>query len=156
MSVSHSDRLQKLKQAITEECQKLLDKLVRQRGLPSKLRISLAAVYMEPAEIAECEASLVIPKVLTCDSRGQLTSNINGHYVSVVSDGNRHFKVTIDGKEYLRLSADLVEKELGIQVNKKRSGTQTGYPSEPVGRAVWRHLVDRYNLLDKTVEYPDI
>jgi len=156
MSVSHSDRLKELKQATIEECQKLLGKLVRQGGLPSELRIRLDAVYRKTAETAECEASLIIPKPLTYDSRGQLTSNIKGHHISVVSDGIRHFRVTIDGKKYSELSANFIEKDLSIKVNKKHLGMQTGYPSEPVGRSVWRHLVDRYNLLDKTVEYTDI
>jgi len=49
----------------------------------------------------------------------------------------------------------LVEEGLGIPAQKKKTGGQVGNPSEPLGRAVWRYLVDRYNGLDRSVDYFD-
>jgi hypothetical protein len=153
MPVSGTDRLKAARQAAAEECQRLFDRLAIRRGLPSSLTVRLTGVWRESGEVAQSEVSLSIPKALTYDSGGRLTSDIKGHRVSVLNDGKRHFRVTIDGKQYPQLRVGLVEGELGIAVRKKRSGLQTGYPSEPVGGAVWRHLVDRHNLLDKSVEY---
>lgn len=41
----------------------------------------------------------------------------------------------------------------GISPRMKRTGTQVGYPSEPVIQAAWRYLKDRFNAGDTEVAY---
>ena len=50
------------------------------------------------------------------------------------------------------LAKDL-ERIFGIAPRPKRSGSQEGYPAEPVIRAMWRYFVDRYNNGDPEVEF---
>jgi hypothetical protein len=76
---------------------------------------------------------------------GRLTGRIKDSNVSVSHDGYRHFTARIDGEFYSWLSQGLVEEVFEIPVQKKRSGNQTGYPSESVIRALWRYFVDQYN-----------
>lgn len=156
MGVAQSDRLKMVRRAVAEECQSLFDKLGSERGLPAELKIKLVATYRETGELAQCEVSLSIPEAIGYDTEGRLTGVINGHHVTVSSEGKRHFRVAIDGKEYLKLPSSMAERELGVEVSRKRSGAQAGYPSEPVGRAVWRHFVNRHNLLDNAVRYTSV
>ena len=153
MRIDYTARFEKAKQIITEECQKVFEPLYKHSTLPTEFRITMSAVNKQTGEIAECEASVLIPHPINYKTRGRLTGKIRDHQVSVINDGEGHFRVTIDDKEYPSLSIDIVEKQLGIPVQKKRSGVQSGYRSEPLGRSVWRHLTDRYNLLDKTVNH---
>ncbi len=152
MRIDYTRRFEKTKEIVTEECLKLFETLYRRITSPAEFRITMSA--MSTGAISQCEASVAIPKPINYKTKGRLTGKIRDHQVSVINDGAGHFRVTIDGKEYPRLPQRLVEEELGIPVQKK-SGAQSGYPSETVGRAVWRHLTDRYNLLDKTVSYID-
>ncbi|MCJ7655641.1 MAG: hypothetical protein MUO97_10180 [Dehalococcoidia bacterium] len=93
-------------------------------------------------------ASMPTP-ILYDNSFGWLSGEVRGRRVSVDADGKRHFRAQIDSQLYERLPRSIVEEELGIEVQQKSSGGN----SEPIPRAVWRHLADRYNLFDRTVKY---
>ena len=67
--------------------------------------------------------------------------------------GPSGFEVLWDGKWYRELRSEWVEEGLGIGVHRKKTGSQAGYPSEAVTRAVWRNFVDRYNCRDSDIEY---
>lgn len=103
----------------------------------------------------ELKGSLVnvsMPNPISYNSFGRLSGEVKGHRVSVESveaDGKRYFRAQIDSQQYERLPRNIVEEELGIEVQQKSSGGN----SEPIPRAVWRHLADRYNLFDRTVKY---
>jgi hypothetical protein len=153
MSIDHSERLKRAKQVMTEECLRLFETLYRHSTLPTEFKITISAVSKKTGGITEGKTSFVIGKLINYKTMGKLTGKVRDYQVSVINDGKGHFRVTIDGKEYPRLPQNIVEERLRIPVQKKRSGIQSGYPSEPVGRAVWRHLTDCYNLLDKTVQY---
>ena len=156
MAKDNTVRFNNVKQAVAEECQKLFEKLCRHSDLPDELKITLSALYRETAEISECETSVAIPKRINYKSAGRLIGKIRDYQVSVINDGDGHSMVTIEGKEHLPLRLSIVEQQLGIPVQKKRSGPQLGRPSETVGRAVWRHLADHYNRPDRTVQYEPI
>ncbi len=95
-----------------------------------------------------------IERILYKDT-GTLEGHVNGQFLKVRHPkfGASGFQVFWDGQWYLWLRADLIEDELGIEVYAKKNGEQKGYPSEPVTRAVWRHLVNRYNNCDPDVKY---
>jgi len=155
MRIDYTRRFEKTKEIVTEECLKLFETLYRHITLPAEFTITVSAWSKETGETAESKTSVVIPKPINYKTMGRLTGKIGDHQVSVRNDGAGHFRVTIDEKEYPRLPQRLVKEELGIPVQKKKTGAQSGYPSETIGRAVWRHLTDHYNLLDKTVSYID-
>ena len=94
-------------------------------------------------------------KRLVFNDPGTLEGHINGQLVKVrhLKPGKSGFQVFWDGRWHPWLRAGLVEEELRIEVHAKKSGSQEGYPSEAVTRAVWRHLVDRYNNYDSDVKY---
>lgn len=87
---------------------------------------------------------------------GRLSGKIQSYQVAISHDGKRHFRAIVNGERYDSLSQKFVEEELGIPVHVKRSGSEVGYPSESVPRAVWRHLADRYNDYDRTVSYESV
>lgn len=86
---------------------------------------------------------------------GTLEGYVNGQLVKVrhPEPGPSGFQIFWDGQWHSWLYAGLVEDEFGIEVHTKKKGIQKGYPSEAVTRAVWRHLVDRYNAYDPDVKY---
>ena len=86
---------------------------------------------------------------------GTLEGHVNGELVKVRHSkyGPSGFQVFWDGQWYPWLHAGWVEDVLGIDVHTKTKGTQKGYSSEAVTRAVWRCLVDRYNDYDPDVRY---
>ena len=86
---------------------------------------------------------------LRYDHPGRLTGPIRGRQVSVLQLPRRRFRTDVNGIGYLRLSMDFVEGELGIEVKRKSSGGN----SETLSRAIYRHLVDRYNDGDNTVSF---
>jgi len=92
-------------------------------------------------------------KRLLYNDSGRMTGMIQNYQISILHDGRRHFKAVVNGKHYDSLSQEFVEKELGIQVHVKHTGSEIGYPSESVPRAVWRYLVDRHNDFDSKVLY---
>ncbi len=152
MVIDYTARFERARQAIGEGCLKLFETLYRLSTLPIEFRITLSAVTKETGEIRECETSFVIPKPINYKTMGRLSGKTRDYQVSVLNDGEGHFRVTINGKEYPRLPQNIVEKQLGIPVQKKKAGGS----SETIGRAVWRHFTDRYNLLDEEVSYSDI
>jgi len=151
MPIDPNERFEKAKQEVARQSIKLFEKLRRFTTFPSKFTVTLQAQSEETGEVSSTEASVIIPKLIGYQTMGTLTGKIRDHQVSVRSDSAGHFRVTIDDKEYPRLPQRLVEEALGIPVQKKRAGGS----SETIGRAVWRHLADRYNLIDKTVSYID-
>lgn len=151
MTIDYGARFEKAKQEVASQCLKLFETLYKYGTLTAEFTITMSAVDRETGGISSTKASIVIPKVIRYNTMGRLSGKIRDHQVSVVNDGEGHFRATIDGKEYPRLPQRLVEEELGILVQKKRAGGS----SETIGRAVWRHLADRYNRLDRTVSYFD-
>ena len=93
-------------------------------------------------------------RMLIKDS-GILEGHINGQLIRVShpEPGQSGYKVFWDGKECPWLYAGLVEEDLRIAVKTKQKGSQKGYPSEAVARAVWRTLVSRYNQHDPDVKF---
>jgi len=154
MAIDDVKRFDRAKQEVAEHCLKLFEQLYRHTTLPAEFAITISAQSKEVGKIMESRTSIVIPKPVNYNTMGRLTGKIRGHQVSVINDSEGHFKVTIDGEEP-KLSKTLVEEDLGIPVQKKKTGGQAGYPSEPLGRAVWRYLVDRHNDLDRSVDYSD-
>lgn len=147
-------RFDKAKQEVTEQCLKLFEMLYRFSTFQAEFTITMSAQYRDTGEVRESKTSIVIPKPISYKTMGRLTGKIRGYLISVINDSEGHFKVMIDGEES-KLSKTRVEEDLGIPVQKKKTGGQVGYPSEPLGRAVWRYLVDRYNDLDRSVDYSD-
>jgi hypothetical protein len=145
-------RYEKVKQIVIDECTKIFEKLYSRMIFPAELKIKMSTIPEETG-IVESNTSFVIPKTINYNSAGSLVGKIKNYQISVINDGKRHFRVMIDGKEYPSLKIDFVEKQLGIPVQKKKTGPQSGYSLEPLGRAVWRNLKERYNMLDKTVQY---
>lgn len=90
-----------------------------------------------------------IPNPILYASSGCLTGSVNGHDICVNADGKEHFRASVDGKLHHPFSQSFVEEELKIKVQEKHWGGN----SEPIPRAVWRHLVDSYNLFDSEVAY---
>ena len=66
-------------------------------------------------------------------------------------DGPSRFEVSLRGDNHNWLPMLMVEEELGIQVYRKKSGSQEGRPAEAVLRAIWRYFVSRVNDNDSTV-----
>lgn len=151
MTIDYGARFEKAKEEVVQQCLVLFKRLRRFTTFPSKFTITIQAQSGEAGEVSSTEASIVIPGLIGYTTTGRLSGKIRDHQVSVINDGEGHFRVAIDGKEYPRLPRKLVEEDLGIQVQRKRAGGS----SETIGRAVWRHLKDRYNLLDRTVSYFD-
>jgi len=149
MTIDYTARFEKAKQEVTEQCLKLFETLYRHSTLPLEFRITMSAVSKGTGEVRETKTLILIPEPITYKTMGTLTGKIKDYEVSAENDGEGHFRVTINGKEYPRLHRNIVEEQLGIPAQKKHSGV----PSETLGRTVWRHLTDRYNLLDMTVSY---
>ena len=86
---------------------------------------------------------------------GILEATLNGTIVRGrhSEPGRSGYEVFWDGQWYSWLYAGFIEEEFGIEVRTKKTGSQKGYPAESVTRAVWRHLVDRYNACDTDVKY---
>ncbi|MBA7678002.1 hypothetical protein ES703_86269 [subsurface metagenome] len=154
VTMDYGIRFDKAKQEVAEQCLKLFERLYRHTTLPGEFTITMSTQNRETGEVRESKTSIVIPKPISYNTMGRLTGKIRAHQISVINDSEGHFKVTIDGEEP-KLSETLVEEDLGIPVQKKKTGGQVGYPSEPLGRAVWRYLADRYNDLDRSVDYSD-
>ncbi len=116
-------------------------------------RIKISLLDGKPNGISSPPVSAANTKTskrrLVYDSPGTLTSEIRGRIVSIQQFPGRRFKATIGGTDYARLSMHLVEEELGISVNRKSGGGN----SETLSRAIYRHLVDRYNSGDESVIY---
>ena len=95
---------------------------------------------------------------------GQLTYVSLGYLRGVCPNGRvatvRHLKAGRTGYELLwegrwqrRFGQANLARVFGISPRSKRSGSQEGYPAEPVIRALWRHLTDRFNRGDEGVTY---
>ena len=130
------------------------------RNLPGKEQpVVLASILREMADTLDGTPD-VLPAApapipprpggrLIYDSPGTLSGPVKGHDISVVQRPHRRFRTTIDGTEYQRLGMRYVEDEFEISVNRKSNGGN----AETVSRAIYRHLVDRYNDHDSTVTY---
>lgn len=86
---------------------------------------------------------------LPYDSPGRMSGQIRGHQISVWQYPGRTFKTIIDEREYSRLTMELVEGELGLEVHRKANGGN----SETLARAIYRHFVDHYNSGHQTIQY---
>ena len=144
---------ERAKQEVINRCVEMFERLCRSEAgrLPDELRITMRAMWA--SAIAETEERVVIPKPILYATSGKLSGEVQGHNISVSHDGEGHFRGVLNGEPYDSLSSRFVEEELKIQVQRKMSGSQAGYPSEPVPRAVWRYFVELYNKCDPTVHY---
>ncbi|GEM_PF-6042671 len=147
---------ERAKQEVINRCLDLLERL-RQASetglLPDELRIDITGVWSSGERATVFGERVVIPKPISYITPGRLSGKVQGHEISVSNDGEGHFRAVVNGKPRHPLSSTFVEEELKIPVHRKKSGSQTGYPSEPVPRAVWRRLMQRYNSGDPTVHY---
>lgn len=116
MTIRHGARFEKTKEEVVQQCLVLFERLRRFTTFPSKFTITVQAQSEETGEISSTEASIVIPKVIRYNTMGRLSGKIKDHQVSVINDGEGHFRVTIDSKAYMWLPQRLVEEELGIRV----------------------------------------
>jgi hypothetical protein len=131
-------------------CRELFESRCRYSGAMPASNVRIEIVIR--AFNLELKGSLVnasMPNPISYNSFGRLSGEVKGRMVSVDADDKRHFRAQIDSQLYERLPRSIVEEELGIEVQQKSSGGN----SEPIPRAVWRHLADRYNLFDRTVKY---
>lgn len=69
--------------------------------------------------------------------------------------GRAGFRLYWDGRWHNSFSQDKLDDLFSISPNAKQTGSQIGYPSEPVIQAVWRYLKDRYNEDDPDVIYSE-
>jgi hypothetical protein len=69
------------------------------------------------------------------------------------AEGRTGYHLYWNGQWHHRFGQVEMERDLGISVRAKRSGSQEGYPAEAVIHAAWRHLVDQYNAGKPDVEY---
>lgn len=93
---------------------------------------------------------------LTYVAQGFLTGRTPSGKVVTVEHGDpgpTGYRLRIDGRWHEAYPQDEMKDGLGIGVHVKRTGSQAGYPSEPVIRAAWRHFADRYNKGDENVRY---
>jgi len=147
------------RQEVADRCGEMFEEFCRTEGgrLPEKLYVHMRARWSSGRgtiwEKDAPEVQLVIPQRISYTTPGQLSGEVEGHDISVSNDGEGHFRGVLNGKPYDSLSITFVEEKLKVPIQKKKSGSQAGYPSEPVPRAVWRHLADRYNDGDPTVRY---
>ena len=149
-TVDYSKRLERATQQVKERCLAAFDRLNASKALTlRRLTVELAGCRLATSEVRATQVGLEWPEPLSYDSSGRLTASIRGHRVSVAHDGKRRFRAEIDGKQRHPCPRHVVEEELGLQVHEKRSGGN----SESVPRAIWRHLVDRFNLFDEGVHY---
>ena len=93
---------------------------------------------------------------LTYNAAGYLrgkTPNQTNVVVGHERPGRTHYVLFWKGDRYERFGQKDLERIFGIAPRPKRSGSQEGYPAEPVIRAMWRYFVDRYNNGDPEVEF---
>lgn len=67
--------------------------------------------------------------------------------------GRTGFRLWYRGYWHDRFAPGRLQSVFGISPRVKRTGSQVGYPSEPVIQAAWRYLKDRYNRGDGDVMY---
>ena len=67
--------------------------------------------------------------------------------------GRTGFSLYWDGRWNDSFGQHNLDKLFGIPPRAKETGSQRGYPSEPVIQAVWRYLEKRYNEGDPNVKY---
>ena len=73
--------------------------------------------------------------------------------VAHLDPGYTGFRFWWKGRWWARFGQEEMLQELGVPVREKKSGSQIGYPSEPVIKALWRNLVDRFNQGEPSVTY---
>jgi len=149
-TVDYLKRLDRARQQAEQSCLSMFNQVNDSGALTlRRLTIELTGCRLATSEVRATQVDLEWPEPLSYDSSGTLTASIRGHRVSVAHDGKRRFRAEIDGKHRHPCPRHVVEEELGLQVHEKRSGGN----SESVPRAIWRHLVDRFNLFDEGVHY---
>ena len=67
--------------------------------------------------------------------------------------GRTDFQIYWDGQYRNSFGQQALDWEFGIKPRVKRTGSQRGYPSEPVIQAAWRYLKDQYNNGNPDVTY---
>lgn len=69
--------------------------------------------------------------------------------------GRTGFRLYWDGLWHDSFGQQALDRLFGISPRTKKTGSQGGYPSEPVIQAVWRYLKKRYNEGDPDVTYSE-
>ncbi len=69
--------------------------------------------------------------------------------------GRTGFRLYWDGRWHDSFGQDKLDKLFSISPRAKKTGSQDGYPSEPVIQAVWRYLKERYHDDDPDVIYSE-
>ena len=69
--------------------------------------------------------------------------------------GRTGFRLYWHGQWQDRFGQQDLDGLFGISPRAKKTGSQRGYPSEPVIKAVWRYLMERYNADDPDVTYSE-
>ena len=69
--------------------------------------------------------------------------------------GRTGFQLYWEGKWHDSFSQQELDGLFGISPRAKKTGSQSGYPSEPVIQAAWRYLKERYNEGDLGVTYSE-
>lgn len=70
--------------------------------------------------------------------------------------GRTGFRIYRDGQWHDSFRQQALDRLFGISPRRKKTGSQSGYPSEPVIRAAWRYLKERYNEGDPDVTYSKV
>ena len=70
--------------------------------------------------------------------------------------GWRGFQIYWDGKWHQRFRQEALDQLFGISAKLKKTGSQIGYTSEPVIKAAWSYLKNRYNEGDLDVTYSKV
>ena len=70
--------------------------------------------------------------------------------------GWRGFQIYWDGKWHHRFRQEALDQLFGISAKLKKTGSQIGYTSEPVIKAAWSYLKNRYNEGDLDVTYSKV
>lgn len=146
---------ERAKQEVIKSYMETFERLCRSEAgrLPDEIFITMRMRARWASSFLETDAGVVILKPIYYATPGRLSGEVEGHDISVSNDGEGCFRALINGKLHHPLSSRLVEEELKVEVHRKKSGSQVGYPQESVPRAVWRHLMQQYNSGDPTVHY---
>ena len=156
MARDDTGRFETARQEVAHRCLELFERLCPIHGtLPDGVRIEMLAYSTVGTEHRSSKRTSTIqwPNPIPYNRPGRVTGVIEGYQISVSHDGERRFTTRVNGELHTSLRSSFVESQLGIPVRRKRSGNQPGSPSETLAYAVWKHLLDRYNNLDRTVVY---
>ena len=87
---------------------------------------------------------------------GKIPSGVFATVHHATTNGGSGYHVHLEGKWHNDFGQPELKEIFGVSAKIKKSGSQKGYPAEPVIRALWRYLKEKYNRGDDSVTYnPD-